>query len=251
MKGGNPRNKRAMTVPLCDLLRRLREFDSALLANALDYIYPGPIAECYMSGRIQSVTPVVGPAVGVAHTIEIDSSTPQGDAGNREPYHRLLEQIEAADEPAVMIIKPVGSRPDHECVAGDGIAKALHAVGGIGIVADGPVRDVEAMQAVPMSVHARGRCVHHCAFRFKFTGRPVEIGGLTIHPNDVIHAGADGVLRLPKSHLEALCDAAPKVTTAEAMSHAVWRSTELSVAKKVERAGQIYKDLGLISAKHG
>ncbi len=237
--------------PIRDLLRRLREFDSALLANALDYTDRGSVAESYLSGDIQSVTPAVGPAVGVAYTIEIDSSTPEGEASNRAPYLELLEQIEAADEPAVVIIKPVGSRPDHECVAGDGIAKALHTVGCVGIVTDGRVRDVEAMQAVPFSVHARGRCVHHCAFRFIKTGAPAEIGGLTIHPGDVIHAGADGVLRLPRAHLEALADTAPKVATAEAMSHAIWRSIELSVAEKAKRAAQVYKDLGLVSAKHG
>ena len=235
-------------MPFRDQLRRLQEFDSALLGNALDYSYSGPIAQCYLSGSIQSVTPAVGPAVGVVYTLEIDSSTPEGKAEGRAPLDSLLEQIEAADEPAVVIIKPVGSRPDHECVMGDGLAKALHCVGCVGVVTDGFVRDVAAMQAVPFSVHARGRCVHHCAFRFKNTGTSVEIGGLTIRPGDIIHAGADGVLRLPREHLDALVETAPKVVTAESMTHAVWRSTDLSIEEKVRRTGQIYKDLGLVSA---
>ena len=235
-------------MDLRDSLRRLQEFDSALLANTLDFVDPGPAAECYLSGDIQSVTPAVGPAVGVAFTAEVDTSTPEGGGWERGLYFQLVEQMEAAEVPAILVMKAIGSRPDHECVAGDGMAKMLQAAGCVGIVTDGRVRDVEAMQAVPFSVHARGRCVQHCAFRVKTASTPVQIGGLTISPGDVIHAGADGVLRLPKVSLDLLAEKASVVTTAEARAHAVLRSTQMPVSEKVGRVEKIYKELGLESA---
>ena len=119
-----------------DLLRSLMEFDSALLANTLLYIDPTPAEQLYMGGSIQCQTPAIGPMVGVAVTCEVDSSSP-GQAGRMEPFYEHLAEMSRQPGPLVWVVKAVGSRPDHECVFGDGMAKLLHSVGCVGIVTDG------------------------------------------------------------------------------------------------------------------
>lgn len=225
-------------------LEALGEFDSALLANTLDYVDPTPSAWCYLSGEIQSVTPALGPAVGAAVTAEFDTSSPDG-VMDGDKLWELKEQIETLDHPVILVIKTVGSRPDHECVAGDGMAKTLRAAGCVGIVTDGRVRDVAALNTVPMSVHARGRCVQHTAFRIKTIQTSVDIGGLTISPGDLLHAGADGVLRLPPDSLDALIEGAPKLIQVEATVHNMLRRTDVSSAEKRKYLEKVYKDNGL------
>ena len=46
-------------------LEALREYDSSLLANTLDYVDDTPAAEWYMGGDIHSVTPDQGFTAGV------------------------------------------------------------------------------------------------------------------------------------------------------------------------------------------
>lgn len=212
-------------------IQHLRDFDTALLSNTISAIDATPAHEFYMDGSIQSVTPQLGPSVGVAVTCEMDSSTPGSD-GALEPYWRQLERIHAMKEPAVWVIKAVGSRPRHECVLGDGMAKLLDSIGVVGAVTDGGVRDVAGLNTVGFAVYCRGTVIHHCALRIRSVDEPVEIGGITIAPGDVIHANAEGVIRIPPTCLDALPDAAGRMRAFEHEVHGTWRRTDLSIDEK-------------------
>src|SRR5258708_1511289 len=154
-----------MTILTKELLKQLAEFDTPLLANTIGFIDSTPAHEFYLGGSVQSVTPQLGPTVGVAYTIELDSSTPEGGA-ELDDYWRQMEEIEDEDLPVVWVVKTVGSRPDHECVIGDGMAKNLYAAGCVGLVTDGGVRDVRGLLTVPFAAYCRGQVIHHCNLRF-------------------------------------------------------------------------------------
>src|SRR6185295_4461545 len=168
------------TAPsLSAILESLREYDTALVANTIGYIDPKPAHEYYMAGYIQSVTPSLGPTVGVAATCEIDTSSP-GAAHEFDGFLRQLEQMQRTEEPVVWVVKTIGSRPDHECVLGDGMGKDLYSVGCIGAVTDGGVRDIAGLMTIPFAVYSRGKTIHHCALRVKSINQPIEIGGITV-----------------------------------------------------------------------
>jgi regulator of RNase E activity RraA len=214
-----------------DLLHELREFDTPLLANTIGYISRVPPHQYYLSAEIQSVTAPLGPTVGVAFTAEIDSSTP-GEAGNTELYWQLLESLRQSPVPAILVAKAVGSRPGHECMIGDGMAKTLHSVGCVGLVSDSYVRDIAGLLSTPFAAYCRGRAVHHEALRFRFTQRPVEIGGVTISPGDVLHADQNGVIRIPADCIHQLAAAAVRNRAFEQEVHAFLRRTDKTPAEK-------------------
>src|SRR5687768_5481347 len=104
-------------MELAAVLAELREYDTALIVNTLGYIDPTPPEELYMGGSVRSITPSLGPTVGIAVTCEIDSSTP-GARSDMDPFWRQLEQIGSLGVPAVWVVKASGARPDHECIVG-------------------------------------------------------------------------------------------------------------------------------------
>jgi regulator of RNase E activity RraA len=219
------------TLSLRAILEELSEFDSALLANTLGYIDPTPTHELYMSGEIQSVTPSIAPTVGIAVTAKMDTSTPEGVA-DAAGYWTQLDQMAAAGVPTVWVVEAVGSRPEHECIIGDGMAKTLRASGCVGLVTNGRVRDVSGLLTTPFAAYCRGVCIHHCALRVTAINVPVNVGGLTVLPGDVIHANHEGVIRVPKSALEKLPAMATKMRAFEHDAHRLLRRTDLTNAQK-------------------
>lgn len=230
-------------------MAELREFDTALLANTLAYVEPIAAHEFYLSGEIGSVTPGLGPTVGRAVTVEMDSSTPD-NVGEMEPFWRQLEEMLSGGVPSVWVVKAIGSRPGHECVLGDGMAKLLYSVGCAGVVTDGGVRDVAGLLTIPFAAYCRGTTIHHTELRLTNPGKPVEVGGVTIRPGDIIHASAEGVIRIPPSAAN-LPTLAVKMRAAEHAIHLQFRRTDISLAAKRQHALDVFAEYGFAKSRRG
>jgi len=225
------------------LLQQLADFDTALLANTIGYVDPTPPEKYYMGGSIHSVTPTLGPTVGVAVTCEMDSSSPRNKP-DIAGYWQQLQQMQDAGVPTVWVVKCVGSRPDHECVIGDGMAKTLRSVGCVGLVTDGGVRDLSGLLSTSFAAYARGVTIHHTALRVRRVNRPVKVGGITISPGDIVHANAEGVIKIPRACLPVLAGRAIQMQAFEHDAHMVLRRTDLSLEAKRASVGSLVAKYG-------
>lgn len=214
-------------------LEQLREYDTALLANLLDRVDKTPTHLWYMGNNIRSLIPTLSPTVGIAVTCEIDTSSPNDQAeGDAEAMWQQLEQMEALRLPTVWVVKCVGSRPDHECVLGDGMAKLFYSVGCMGVVTNGGIRDLPGLYTVPFAAYAAGTTIHHCRMRIRRPGISVEVGGIRVSSGDIIHAGAEGVIKLAPASIPALLDRAPAYRAFEHEAHQLFRRVDLTISEK-------------------
>lgn len=114
-----------------------------------------------------------------------------------------------------------GGRAD-AALLGDIIAGALAGRGVAGVVVDGAVRDVEGIDEIGLPTFARN--AHPATGSNEGPGAinvPVQIGGVVVHPGDVVRGDACGVVVVPRSALDAVLELARAVQQREA----AWRTS--------------------------
>ncbi len=87
---------------------------------------------------------------------------------------------------------------------------AWYAKGAVGILSTGSIRDTDEIikQKIPVYLDPlqRGRGIRPGRNEVESVNRPVEIGGVTIHPGDVVVADGDGVVVVPRQYAEKVAE---------------------------------------------
>ncbi len=171
------------------IIKRANKLASTLLSDGMKELGI-PHYGC-MDAKIKAVDPSMK-VVGTAMTIETDN-------GDNFPIH--LATYGAPQEGYVMVID--GKGYEGCAYIGDLIMGAAQAVGYKGIVIDGYSRDREGNIALQFPVFSKG--LKPAGPIKKDPGKinvPVECGGITVYPGDLIFGDFDGVCVVPRNRLE-------------------------------------------------
>ncbi len=121
----------------------------------------------------------------------------------------LHQGIYAAEPGDVLVLDCGGYR--HGGHFGDIMANACAVRGIAGVIIDGTCRDREDIKAMKFPVYSRGTCpagtVKKSLARINV---PVNVGGVTVNPGDIIFADGDGVVVVPQDQAEQVFAAALK-----------------------------------------
>lgn len=134
---------------------------------------------------------------GTARTVEVAG-------GDNAGVHEAIGTLLPGD---VLVVNGHGVRD--RALVGELIAERLRARGCVGLVIDGAVRDVDDLEELAFPVFARAVTpagpYRNGPFR---VGVPVAIGGVVVHPGDVIVADGDGVAVVPAAEAGEVLDRA-------------------------------------------
>ena len=151
----------------------------------------------FTDGSIRCVFPSFPPIVGYAATARIRCSLPpmQGHAYvDRTDWWSYLLTIPA---PRVVVLEDADRSPGLGSFVGEVHANILRALGCVGVVTNGAVRDLHAIEPTGFQMFSSNVAVSHAyAHIFEFGG-PVEVAGLKISPGDILHGDLHGVLAIP------------------------------------------------------
>lgn len=154
--------------------------------------------------------------------------------------------VSLAEEGDVLVIDRSGDTK-HACV-GEVVAYAAKVRKLAGIIIDGPATDVQAIRELKIPVFSTGLS----PITTKLVGNsgeintPVQCGGVTVNPGDLIIADDNGVLVIPKDHedLEELIDRAAKNDEREVM---IKQQLDDGVPlASITRADRLLREKGLI-----
>ena len=170
-------------------LERFREFDPATLYEA--------------AGRTGMVDPAIRPAwcgarvCGPALTVEC----PPGD-------NLMLHVAVANAGSGVVIVAAVGAYLQAGAW-GEILTEAARARGIAGLIIDGAVRDVDAIQALSFPVFSRGLAIGACTKeRAGKLNASIQFGGITVRPGDLVFGNTDGLVIVEQQRIDEVYEAA-------------------------------------------
>ena len=125
------------------------------------------------------------------------------------PCDNLMLHIAVASaRPGVVIVATVGGY----LLAGawgEILTEAARARGIAGLVIDGAVRDIDAIEAVRFPVFSRGLAIGSCTKeKLGQLDTPIELGGSTVRSGDLIFGNADGLVIVEQDRIDEVYEAA-------------------------------------------
>ena len=215
---------------ICSRFRRL------YLPAVCDAVYSLGLPEQVLPMSLRPLLPDVR-IVGHAFTVEGRDLEPVGwDEGltRMRPYLEVFDRLET--DSILVSTTPTGAVGHF----GELTANSAAAHGCVGCILDGNLRDIEGMRAIGFQVFYRGLSPLNGIGRWEMVAhsRSVEIGGVTIHPGDIVFAEYDGILVVPRQDAERVLLAAEEIVEAEGRVRHEMREG-LSARESLDRHGHI------------
>lgn len=197
----------SQAAALPDVIRDIQRVDAAIVAKAAEY--PSSILADVagrrggLSGRIAPLAPSMrfaGPAI----TVEVRP-------GDNLMIHAAMAIAQPGD---VLVIDGKGDLSS--ALMGEIMSQQCVALGVVGVVIDGAVRDSEAIRELGFPMYAAG--LNPNGPTKSVSGRlnhPISIGGVSVHPGDLVVGDADGVTVIERDKAAAILPLAAEKVAAE------------------------------------
>ena len=197
-------------------LTALAKFDTPTICNTIELFEVRPRTAGYMDGRVRACFPEMPPAVGYAATATMRCAEPRQEG---DVYGSLDEQVARFAElagPPMVVFQDLDD-PAVAATFGEIMCTTYQAFGAVGLVTSGGARDLDQVRRLGFPAFSNGAICSHGYSHIVDLHRTVRVGGLTIHPGDLLHADANGVATIPLEIAADVADAAVEFVAAEAI----------------------------------
>jgi len=221
-----------------ELLQFLSNTDTCTVANAIETFNIRMRHEGFTQDAIKCQFAELNPVAGYAITGRIRTTAPP--VANVCYYHRTdwWEYVASFPSPKIIVIRDVDRNPGTGAFVGEIHARISQALGCVAYISNGSVRDLPALRNANFQCFAGGSSVSHSYAHIIDFGEPVDIGGVTISPGDLLHGDCHGVQTIPPAIAQALPRAVKAVVEREAQLLRFCQSPDFSIEKLVSILGE-------------
>lgn len=152
--------------------------------------------------------PQMGPMVGWAVTLVIEPSNPKHPSAHPNATSDFRKYTASTPGPKIVVVQDLDKPRVIGSFWGEVNSNTHRALGCVGTITDGAIRDLDEMTNAGFKAIARRLCVGHAHVVPVRWGCEVEVFGQRIRPGQFIHADKHGFLAVPDEDLPELLEAA-------------------------------------------
>ena len=223
-------------------LQEFSRFSTCIVASAIETFRVRLPNVGFADSTIRCIFKDRPPLAGYAATARIRSANPPIEGWGYD-YERSdwWNHILSIPPPRVVVLEDLDDPPGLGAFVGEVYANILRALGCVGLVTNGGVRDVPDIRLTGLQMFAGNVSVSHAyAHVFDFGG-PVTVGGLSIEPGDLIHGDRHGLQTIPLEIAEKVPAAAREILQRRQRLVSLCRSADFTT----ERLGTAIKETNL------
>lgn len=189
-------------------LQKLRRWNTPSIANALEQVsWSDPLA-LVNTDETRDFMPEMGPMIGYAMTLVISGGDPRPKQEQPDNFARYREYLASAPGPKIVVVQDADHPRCHGSIWGEVGAVSARALGCVGTITDGAIRDLDEMRAAGFKALARRLAVSHAHCWPLHWGVEVEVFGAKVRPGQLIHADKHGFIIIPRDGQKLLLQAA-------------------------------------------
>lgn len=229
-----------------ETLNKLALYDTPTICNVIELFDVRPRHVGYMNDSIKACFPKLKPMVGYALTSTFRSLDPPrtGDA-----YGSLTDQIDRFAElpgPPVLVFQDL-DEPTASATFGEVMCTMYKSFGSAGLITSGAGRDIDQVAVLDYPVFTNGTICSHGYCHIPQINVPVTVGGIAIHPSDLLHGDLNGVTTIPVEIADEIPDACKELMDAEQVILDYCKSGNINPQGLKEARAESQRLIGLLA----
>ena len=153
----------------------------------------------------------------------------------------VVDALDASPKPTVLILE---QRFPPELagkvgLAGGNMVSAMKALGCVGLISNGPSRDLDEVRLMNFQYMLTGVTAGHGAMAVRAVNVPVSVGGMDVAPGEIIHMDENGAVKFPADKLEAVLTNVRDFAEGRGSSHG--RAAEGDIRRR--RSGRLRRQI--------
>ena len=196
-----------------EMLEKLREFSTPTVGNVVATYPSNPHClglydqwkgRWYTDQSVHCIFPEMGRRVGYAFTLVFSVPDPRYPSLS---FVDLIEGLGKAKKPSIVVCQQVYPPEifNRAGLFGGQSTALMKACGVVGVVTDGPSRDVDEMRPLGIQYIMSGVTPEHGDFTLRAINVPVSVAGMDVAPGDIIHMDENGACKFPADRLADIC----------------------------------------------
>lgn len=222
------------------LLDELGRIDACSVANAIETFNVRLRNVGFAGSGVRCIFDGFPPLVGYAATARIRASEPPMEGHRYHEETDWWDHILSIPEPRVLVVQDIDKVPGLGSFVGEVHANIFLALGCIGLVTNGAVRDLPPVRATGFQLFAGCVSVSHAFAHIFDFGGDVEVGHMKVHPGDLLHGDIHGVQTVPLEIANKIPGAARQILEKEQRLIGLCQSPAFAVEKLREEVKKTF-----------